>query len=87
MKRIYNDIPLRSVLYLIGGNQRIKVRNYHTQNDLLWNTDKYTCEFDGLAKDFYGYRYSVIEKAKVHRIDVLDDGSILFSISTAFEQF
>ena len=33
MKRIYERIPLKSVLYLIPGNPEIIVRDYATQSD------------------------------------------------------
>ena len=33
MKRIYERIPLKSVLYLIPGNPQIVVRDYATKED------------------------------------------------------
>lgn len=87
MKRIYNDIPLGSVLFLIGGNQKIKVKNYKTPSDWQWKTENYKIEYEGFAKDMGGYHYNVIQRSKLYGIETLDNGSIQFTICNAFEQF
>lgn len=85
MKRIYESIPLRSVLYLIGGLQEIEVRDYESKNAWLWRTDNYKVVFKGQVKDTHSKLSDKQDRAKVYGIDI-EDGVIRFSICTKYEE-
>lgn len=86
MKRIYNDIPLASILYLIPGYIRITVKDM-TYSDLRWNRDAEPVKtWDGMAKDSYNLP-SRFDYAKVYHIETPEENHIVFYISTQSEQY
>lgn len=92
MKRIYNDIPLQSVLFGLGGNQRVIIRDWDNGQALLWKEcdwakDQHKVAFDGNAGDLCGYQFFKINHAKYHGMEVTEDGTLVFDICTAFEQY
>ena len=90
-KRIYNDIPLESILYGLKGNQRIIVRDWETVDKMhyrdTWGKDGYKVAIDGDACVLCGYKYFKINHAKYHGMEVTEDGTLVFDISTAYEQY
>jgi hypothetical protein len=80
MKKIYNDIPLRSVLYQVSGLQKIKIMDV---TDAGWweNGKNKKCLYEGLYKDMPNSYYRA-ESSKVHGIEV-DDNTLVFIVCTA----
>lgn len=91
MKRIYNDIPLASILYGIRGDQRILIRDWESVNAMHFRTthgkDKYKVAFEGEEKDFHFWQYSKLKASKYYGMEVMEDGTLVFDISTAYEQY
>ena len=91
MKRIYNDIPIQSILYGIRGNQRILVRDWESIDAMLfrdtWGKGQYDVAYEGEAMDFYGWNYSKVKASKCHGMEVADSGVLVFDICTAYEQY
>ena len=85
MKRIYNDIPVESILYTIGGLQRVKIIDYPTQYDCS-NCKNGTVVFDGLVKDTYGYKLAKYTEAKVYETRIEDD-ALVFDVFTKYEEY
>lgn len=85
MKRIYNSVPLQSVLYTVGGLQKIRIIDH---DDDAYCTDAGHVVFEGLEKDFRwcisGYYKAAY--ATLRGIDI-DEDTICFSISTKYEQY
>lgn len=90
MKRIYNDIPLQSILYLVPGTTKIIVEDY-TKKDLFspWEmncTPVYTWE--GKACDAHKIPDKYL-RAKAQGVEIcpatLD--TLIFKVSTEFEQY
>lgn len=79
MKRLYERIPLRSVLYCIRGDQEIRI------------IDGGEIIFEGVVLDVsraqwdYKLPYK-IDRAEIHKIGV-DDGVMVFSLDTKYEEF
>ena len=87
MKRIYNDIPLQSILYVIPGFVELRVEDWEEQK-LRWMPEgaQPVKVWEGLAKDSYNmptrFQYS-----KVRHMETTTTGKIVFRISTQFEQY
>lgn len=79
MKRLYERIPLRSVLYCIRGDQEIRI------------VDGGGIIYEGILLDVsraqrdYKIPYK-IDRAEIHGIG-LDDGVMVFEIDTKYEEF
>lgn len=86
MKRIYNDIPLQSVLYFIPGGTLLTVYDMKS-SDILYNREngKPVGTWEGDAKDSVSipprYQY-----AKVYHMEAHWRDHIVFYISTQLEQ-
>lgn len=78
MKRVYNDIPLQSVLFCVSGNQKIRVLDGYD--------DMTECVFNGLYKDAHSYQYERIMRSKLHGMWI-DDDVIVFRINTERDEF
>lgn len=79
MKRMYNKIPLGSVLALIGGFQKIRIVNGNEYNSFV--------EFEGRELDKYNGGLSWrIEMSELHGID-LDGDTLVFRINNKYEEF
>lgn len=85
MKRIYNDIPLASILYVIPGYIRITVHDmkgcdihYNRENAQPVKT------WDCMAKDSYKMP-TKFERSKVYHIETPEQNHIVFYISTQME--
>ena len=91
MKRIYNDIPLLSILFGIGGGQRIRIRDWENVNAMhfkdTWGKGKYKVAFEGKASDCGGYKHCKYTHAKYYGMEVAEDGTLVFDICTAFERY
>ena len=90
MKRIYNDIPLQSILYLVPGTTKIVIEDY-TKSALFdphGGTPVY--KWEGKACDAYAkvasYKY-LYAKAQGVELSPDDPGTIVFKVSTEFEQY
>ena len=89
MKRIYNNIPLQSVLYLINGTKNIRIidrkdRMYEETGKVI-----YEGSYNNMKKvDFYnqGLTEHKVEYATVHGIEAEGD-TLVFIISTRFEEY
>ena len=93
MKRIYNDIPVRSVLYLFGALQKIKIvdyvfeNNYYNRGFRKINDYKPKVMYEGTVADC---NYMVndiyrIEKSKIYGMDYVDDVIIISICMTSDE--
>lgn len=87
MKRIYNDIPLASILYLVPGNIRLTI-NDMKYSDIRWNRENAepVNTWDGMAKESYKMS-SRFEYSKVYHIEVPEENHLVFYISTQAEQY
>lgn len=85
MKRIYNDIPLASILYVIPGYIRITVHDMKG-SDIRYNREHGTPvnTWDCMAKDSYKIP-TKYERAKVYHIETPEENHIVFYISTQTE--
>ena len=88
MKRIYENIPLQSILYVVPGTAKIVIEDY-TRQGILWeNSNKpvYTWEGKVCETTKLPYKYS---RAKVYHVSTHpeDPGTLLFKVSTEFEQY
>jgi len=84
MKRIYNKIPLSSVLYLISGAQEIVV--YDVDNTAWKEYADKRIVYSGLVSNFYSYTTYTIGRSEVHGIDV-EDGKLVFTICTKYDEY
>lgn len=87
MKRIYNDIPLQSILFLVPGTTKIIVEDYTKFSP--WEMDYapvYTWE--GKAYDAHKIPDKYL-RAKAQGVELSPDdpGTIVFKVSTEFEQY
>ena len=87
MKRIYNDIPLASILYVIPGYIRVTVHDMKG-SDIRYNRENATPvnTWDCMAKDSYKMP-SKFDHAKVYHIEAPEENHIVFYISTQMEQY
>ena len=85
MKRIYERIPVQSILYVMDGNQKIKIFEYENEHDLSTDSNG-RCIYNGLVKDTYGVSYARTMASQARGISVKDD-VIIFKIFTKFEQY
>lgn len=90
MKRIYENIPLQSVLYCISGLQKIRIED-RTSNRYPYGDS--VVLFDGRLNDFNHTdffneisRYKV-EHTTVQGIEADRDGKMIFTICTTWEQY
>ena len=85
MKRIYNDIPLASILFVIPGYIRVTVHDM-TYSDIRWHREEANPvkTWDHMAKDSYKMP-SVFDHAKVYHIEVPEENHIVFYICTQAE--
>lgn len=79
MKRIYERIPLRSVLYEVRGDQEVRI------------IDGGEVIYEGLVMDIRHaqFRHEVplrIDYAEVHGVGV-DGGVLVFELNTKYEEF
>lgn len=79
MKRMYNKIPLGSVLSLIVGFQKIRVINGNEHNSFV--------EFEGRLMDKYkdGINWK-LEMSELHGIE-LDGDTLVFRVNNKYEEF
>jgi len=76
MKRIYENIPVQSVLYEISGLQRVVIRNFPNQDSMYYFSNRdsadYGISFDGMMKDFriIDYGMNRVAHAKVRGISI-----------------
>lgn len=84
MKKIYESVPLATVLYLIGGLQNIKIVDYKNSYQAMERGDGKVV-FEGLFKDapIFSNRQ---DHAKVRGIDANGD-QIRIAISTEADQY
>lgn len=80
MKRIANNVALATVLYVIGGTQKIRI--YDGRD--AWHTGELV--FDGLLKDSAGRLCRKHEAAAIHRISI-DGDTMVFDLDTSYELF
>ena len=85
MKRIYNDIPLASILYVIPGYIRVTVHDMH-YSDIRLNRENATPvnTWDCMAKDSYKMP-TKFDRAKVYHIETPEENHIVFYIATESE--
>ena len=87
MKRIYNDIPLQSILYFIPGDTLLTVYDLKG-SDIIYNREhgESVGTWEGYAKDssHLPERYKA---AKVYHMAAHWKNHIVFYISTQFEQY
>ena len=85
MKRIYENIPLQSILYVVPGNTFITVKDMKA-SDVHFNRNANPIDtWQGLAKESYfipdKYKYS-----KVYCMET-EESRLTFYISTQFEKY
>lgn len=88
MKRIYNDIPLQSILYIVPGTTKIVIEDY-TKSALFdphGGTPVY--KWEGKAYDAHKIPDKYL-RAKAQGVELSPDdpGTIVFKVSTEFEQY
>lgn len=90
MKRIYNDIPLQSILYLVHGTTKIIVEDY-TRSALFspWERNIGPVDrWEGKAYDQHKIPYKFLRaKAQGIELSPIDPETIIFKVSTEFEQY
>ena len=86
MKRIYNDIPLASILYVIPGNIRITVQDMKG-SDIRYNRENAEPlkTVDCMARDSYTKMPTKFDYAKVYHIEAPEENHLVFYISTEME--
>lgn len=83
MKRIANDVAVRTVCYCISGLRKVRIVDY---DDPLWRVDG-TTVCDGLLKDVaYECHMDKYFDSKVHAIDT-DGDTIVFSVCTKRDKY
>lgn len=88
MKRIYENVPLTTVLYTVSGWQKVMIWDYANPYG-VGNNGQRTLIYDGLVKDWWGdflNRSNKVERAKVHEIKAIDD-MLCISICTAHDEY
>ena len=87
MKRIYNDIPLASILFVIPGYIKVTV-NDMTYADIRWHRETATPvkKWECMAKDSYKMP-DKFDRAEVYHIEVPEENHIVFYISTQAETY
>ena len=89
MKKIYENIPVQSVLYYISGLVKVTIVDY---DNVQYKTNP-QIKYSGLLKDINNNKEypfcscDRVMKAAVHGIDIIDKDEIEISISTKFEEF
>lgn len=91
MKRMVNNVPLCTVMGLLGGFTKVVIED-RTERHRWCDNAEDTVRWEGYAKDFYSYKLTAdINKpkwdmTKVCEIRHLPD-SIMIVISTQFEEY
>ena len=89
MKKIYENIPVQSLLYHIGGLVKITIIDY---DNTQYKTNPHI-KYSGLLKDMNTSKeYPTctcdrVMKAAVHGVDIIGKDNIEISISTKYEEF
>lgn len=90
MKKIYENIPVQSLLYHIGGLVKVTIIDY---DNTQYKTNP-QIKYSGLLKDMsitnseYPFcSCDKVMKAAVHGIDIKGKDEIEISISTRYEEF
>lgn len=87
MKKLYNKVPLQSVLYFIPGNTRIIIEDY-LRVSVIWDNAKPETTWEGLAANAhnlpYKYTYAAVWGMK---ISPENPNTLVFRISTEFEDY
>ena len=91
MKRIYNDIPLESILFTVPGNTKVTVKDFSYQEYrrtpfIEGPITNYRYIWQGIGSESHRlpFRYS---NAKVYHTDVNEDGSLEFWTCTDVEKY
>jgi hypothetical protein len=81
MKRTMNNVALETVLFTVGGLQKIKVLDRESD----WDENPKVV-YEGLFKDFRGYRFAKEMRSQIHRTDVEND-CLVFTLQTKYEEY
>ena len=84
MKRIYNDIPLASVLYTVGGLQKLRLIDANNEHEAI--NDVGETVFEGDVKDAHKVLHWKYEYAKVRGIKAVGD-VLQITLYTKYEAF
>ena len=84
MKKIYNKIPLASVLFTLGGFNKIRVVDYTDRSYRQGGDSAKRVVFEGLCKDAYRKLGYIHERAELLGMDLIGD-TIQFEICTSYE--
>lgn len=85
MKRIYNDMPLQTLLYVVGGLEKIRIIDYANSYEAMME-GKHSIVYEGLMKDSSRALLRKHDYAKVRGIYV-KDGVLEIGICTFYEQY
>lgn len=85
MKRIPNKTAIATICYGIKGTQKIKVYDYETDYDCMHDQNEIIV-FDGLNKDFIGWKYCKHTEAEYRGMRAEGD-TIIFKTFTKYEEY
>ncbi len=87
MTRIYENIPVRSLLYVMGGFEFVRILDFENEYELSKGTDstKYKVLYNGQVKDSHGLS-NLVDYATIHRVDSVG-GVTRISICTRYEEY
>jgi len=87
MKRIYESIPVRSVLYVTGGFEFVQIYDFENEYELSKGKDstKYTVVFNGWVRNSHSLP-DKIDRAKIRRINTVG-GVLRISICTRMDEY
>lgn len=73
MKRIWNDVPLQSLLYTVPGDTLIRIKDikHHPAFVDKNNPDNYTVVYEGEAKGFSGSQYWKAGASKIVDTEII----------------
>ena len=85
MKRVMNEVALQTLLYVVGGLEKIRIKDYANSYAAMMD-GKHSIVYEGLMKDSSRALLHKHEYARVRGIDV-KDGVLEIGICTAYEQY
>lgn len=87
MKKLYNKVPLQSVLYFIPGTTRIVIEDY-LRASVIWDNAKPVYTWEGLAANSHNlpnkYTYAAVCGME---ISPENPNTLVFRVSTEFEEY
>lgn len=89
MKRIYENVPVQTITYILSPDQKVEVRDYsHTPSPWEYNDKtKYTEKYSGLADGLIvSYNMGKVMASKLVNL-FIDGDTLILGICMAYDEY